>query len=84
MKASYVDLRTKSNQIIRALRRREQVTIFYRGKPAALMQSLDAISGTAKTRVKDHPAFGLWAKRTGIKNPVEYVRKLRRGRLDAL
>lgn len=84
MKATYVDLRTKSNQIIRALRRNERVTIFYRGKPAALMQPLNAASVNAKTKVMDHPAFGLWAKRAEMKNPAGYVRKLRRGRRNAL
>ena len=40
MKASFVDLRKKSSEIIQALKRNEQVTLLYRGKPAAITQAV--------------------------------------------
>ena len=36
MEASFVDLRNKSAEVIRALSRNERVTVLYRGKPAAV------------------------------------------------
>ena len=60
MKASFVDLRKKSGEIIRALHRNEQVTVLYRGKPAAVMQPgvLHDIYG-AEFLLVDHPRAGL-------------------------
>ena len=49
MKASFVDLRTKSSEILQALNRNEKVTILYRGKPKAVMQPLN---GSAAAREK--------------------------------
>ena len=54
MKASFVDLWKKSREIIGALRRNEQVTVLYRGKPVAVMQAI----GGSVVKAADHPAFG--------------------------
>ncbi len=83
MKASFVDLRKRSSQIIRALGRNESVTLFYRGKPAAIMQPIGDRGDEPALRAKDHPAFGLWADRTQG-DVAEHVRTLRKGRFDAL
>jgi hypothetical protein len=84
MKASFVDLRKKSNQIIGALKRKERVTVMYRGKPAAIMQPIDDQGGQAVGRAKDHPAFGLWADRKDLKDVAGHVRQLRQGRVEKL
>ena len=84
MKASFVDLRNKSNEIIRALNRNERVTVIYRGKPAAIMHPIGGQGEQAIGSAKDHPAFGLWADREDMKDVAEYVRQLRKGRFDAL
>lgn len=78
MEASFVDLRKKSSEILRALERNEPVTVLYRGKPKAIMQPVG--SGGNKARVADQPAFGLWADRKDLADVDEHVRKLRRGR----
>lgn len=83
MKASFVDLRNKSAQIIRALNRKERVTVLYRGKPAAVMHPIDNPEDHAVTKTADHPAFGLWADRDSTKDVSEQVRRLRKGRFDA-
>jgi hypothetical protein len=83
MKASFVDLRKKSGQIIRALSRNEAVTVLYRGKAAAVMQPIGTAVAT-RPAVEDHPAFGMWAGRGDMKDVSAHVRRLRRGRFDAL
>jgi antitoxin (DNA-binding transcriptional repressor) of toxin-antitoxin stability system len=84
MKASFVDLRRKSSQVIRALARNESVTVLYRGKPAAVMQPLPSAAGRAAVKTQDHPAFGMWADREDLKDVAAHVRALRRGRRHGL
>ena len=84
MKASFVDLRRKSRQIIQALQRKEQITVLYRGRPAAIMRPIDDRGGKTVGSAADHPAFGLWADREQMKDASAYIRELRRGRFDAL
>ncbi len=84
MKASFVDLRKNSSEIIKALRRKERVTVLYRGKPAAIMQPIDAPGDESVGSAKDHAAFGMWAERDDLKDPAGHVRQLRRDRSDAL
>jgi hypothetical protein len=84
MKASAVDLRTKTREIFRALDRHEKVTIYYRGKPKAIMQLIEPDGKPDGTqplpRFEDFPAFGMWADREDMKDPVAWVRELRRPR----
>lgn len=82
MKATFVDLRTKSSEIIEALERNESVTILYRGQPKAVMQPLTQLE-QACARTRDHAAFGLWKDRDDLENVPDVVRTLRRGRFDA-
>jgi antitoxin (DNA-binding transcriptional repressor) of toxin-antitoxin stability system len=91
MTTTFVDLRKKSGEIIRALRRKERITLLYRGKPAAIIQPIDPphadilhAATAPPQRAQDHAAFGLWGKRRPLKDVPAYVRRLRRGRLDAL
>ncbi len=82
MKASFVDLRKKSSEIIRALNHNEPVTVLYRGQPAAIMQPIGTQAGKPATKVADHPAFGLWADRDDMTDVAAHVRDLRKGRFD--
>ncbi len=84
MRATFVDLRVKSAQIIEALRRNESVTVFYRGKATAIMRPIDGPPHPQTTKAADHPAFGLWANRKDLATVAEHVRGLRRGRNHAL
>jgi antitoxin (DNA-binding transcriptional repressor) of toxin-antitoxin stability system len=83
MKASFVDLRKKSVQILRALDRGEEVTVHYRGRPKAVMQPI-ASEGAPAARAKDHPAFGLWAERKDLTDVTARVRAMRKGRFHDL
>jgi antitoxin (DNA-binding transcriptional repressor) of toxin-antitoxin stability system len=84
VKASFVDLRRKSADIIRALQRKEPVTVLYRGVPAAIMQPIGKQPGESSGSVKNHAAFGMWADRDDIVDVATHVRRIRRGRYDAL
>lgn len=84
MEASFVDLRNKSAEVIRALSRNERVTVLYRGKPAAVMLPLEARTDDAAVSAKDHPAFGMWADRRELEDVPAHVRQLRRGRFHDL
>ena len=84
MKASFLDLRRRSREILRALERNEAVTVLYRGRPKAIMQPLNGGGGGDQAKAADHPAFGLWADRDDLTDVAAHVRRLRRGRVDAL
>jgi antitoxin (DNA-binding transcriptional repressor) of toxin-antitoxin stability system len=84
MEASFVDLRKKSSEIIRALSRKERVTVLYRGKPAAIMEPIDS-RGTGETlKASRHKAFGMWANRNESSSVEDQVKNLRRRRFDDL
>jgi len=83
MRASFVDLRKKSSEIIGALDRNESITLFYRGRPKAILRSLTGEQGR-HVKVRQHPAFGLWKDRDDLEAVATHVRKLRKGRFDAL
>ena len=84
MKATFVDLRKRSAEIIRALDRNEEVVLHYRGRPRALIQPLSPQAEKGPRKVEDHPAFGMWKDRADMADVSAYVRGLRRGRLNDL
>jgi antitoxin (DNA-binding transcriptional repressor) of toxin-antitoxin stability system len=84
VKASFVDLRRRSASIIRALQRKEPVTVFYRGTPAAIMQPIGSTHDQPVGSAREHAAFGIWADRDDLKEVAAHVRRLRRSRFDDL
>jgi hypothetical protein len=64
MQASIVDLRYKTNEILKALDRNESVTVLYRGKVKGVITPAGKRS---KSKIRDHPFFGMH------KEPVETV-----------
>jgi len=56
MKASIVDLRYKTNDILKALDRNESVTVLYHGKVKGIIKPAREKS---ELKVKDHPFFGM-------------------------
>ena len=77
MRASAKGLRSKSNQILDAVLRGEDVVITYRGKARARMiryNQTPAIKGNA------HALFGMWADHSLVADVDRYVRDLRKGR----
>jgi len=78
MEASIIDLRYKMKDVLEALERREAVKILYHGK---VKGTIVPVSGSQKTRMKDHPFFGM--RRDEKESVPELLDSLRRGRLDA-
>ena len=56
MKASVVDLRYKTKEILNALDRNESVTVLYHGKVKGVIKPA---GGAPATKIKDHPFFGM-------------------------
>jgi prevent-host-death family protein len=83
MKASIVDLRYRMKDVLRAIDRGETVTVLYRGKEKAQLVPIDSTK-KPKMKVRDHPAFGMWADREDMKDPAAYVRKIREPRFRDL
>ena len=77
MRASAKELRTKTNQILDAVLRGEDVVITYRGKARARMIRFNQ---THATKGGAHPLFGLWADHRLVADVDRYVRDLRKGR----
>jgi len=62
MEATFVDLRTKSTQILDAIRRKEPVTLSYRGEKVAVIEPIADDKGKAKhkrMKASEHPAVGM-------------------------
>lgn len=76
MKASIVDLRYKSKQILAALERRETVRLQYRGKTKGYIRPAESEKSTLK--VEEHPMFGSSTKAS--KSVEEQMDELRGSR----
>ena len=77
MKASIVDLRYKTNEILKALDRNESVTVLYHGKVKGVIKPPEKRS---ETRISDHPFFGMHGK--SEQTVLEELDVLRRPRHD--
>ena len=82
MKASIVVLRYRMRDVLRAIDRGETVTVLYRRKEKAKLVPIQ--EKKPKVKVRDHPAFGMWADREDMKDPAAYVRKIRERRFRGL
>jgi len=79
MKASILDLRRRTKEVLQALDRNETVTILYRGKEKAILSPTQT---HVKKTIQDHAAFGMWQNREDMTDIDTYVRNLRKGRLN--
>jgi prevent-host-death family protein len=78
MKASVLDLRYRTRDVLKAVERGETVTILQRGKEKALITPVRPSSIRAK--VKANEAVGMWKDRKDLSNVGVFVRTLRQGR----
>jgi antitoxin (DNA-binding transcriptional repressor) of toxin-antitoxin stability system len=83
MKASIVDLRYRMKDVLRAIDRGETVTVLYRGKEKAKLVPIDSRPEKV-AKPSDHPARGMWKDREDMKDPVAWVRNIRRSRIRDL
>jgi prevent-host-death family protein len=83
MEVSVVELRQRMRELLKAVDRGETVTILYRGRPRAVLGPVEGAK-RPRTRVVDHPAFGLWRDREEMADPSAWVRAERGRRRHAL
>jgi hypothetical protein len=77
MKATIVDLRYKTREILEALERNESVTVLYHGRVKGV---LHPAGRGASPRVAEHPFFGMHAEQQ--RSVDEEMEQLRRPRHD--
>jgi len=77
MKASIVDLRYKTNDILKALDRNESVTVLYHGKIKGVIKPAREKS---ELKIIDHPFFGMY--QNSEETVLEELEKLRKPRYD--
>ena len=83
MKASILDLRRQMSDVLKSLEHNEPVTILHRGKKKAMLYPAGA-TAPQPGAATDHPAFGMWKKRSDLSDVDRHVRRLRKGRHDAI
>jgi len=79
MKATAKDLRFHSKEILDTVSRGEEVIITFRGKPQA---KLVPVNYDEDKNAKCSSLFGIWRDNDEIKNVHEYVREIRKGRIQ--
>jgi len=82
MKATIVDLRYRTKDVLKAVERGETVTVLYRGKAKARILPIPEKGSGSK--LDSQEAFGLWKDREDLRDVRGYVRKLRQGRFRDL
>jgi len=81
MKASILVLRRNMSSIIRALDQNESITLTYRGHEKA---TIVPTKGKSAVDLRTHSAFGIWSDRDDLADVGAHVRKIRKGRKNAL
>ena len=75
MKASIVDLRYKTNDILKALDRNESVTVLYHGKIKGVIKP---VKEKSELKVIEHPFFGMYQdSEESVLKELENLRKPR-------
>ena len=82
MKASILDLRYRTKDVLKAVERGETVTVLHRGKEKA--QIIPARKPKDLPTVRSDEAFGMWKDRKDLGNVSKFVRALRKGRFRDL
>ena len=70
-------LRLKTSEVLKSVARGGSVTVTLRGKPVAKLVSLEE---TRERKLTDFAAFGMWADRKDMEDPVAWVRRIRKPR----
>jgi prevent-host-death family protein len=82
MKATVLDLRYRTKDVLKAVERGETVTVSYRGKEKARITPV--LASPVRAEVRANEAFGMWKDRKDLSNVPKFVRTLRQGRFDDL
>ncbi len=76
MKATIVDLRYKMNDVLKALDRNEEVTVFYRG---TIKGTLIPVRKKTQNGIMNHPFFGMKKENKSV---MDEINDLRGGRYN--
>ena len=79
MEATAKDLRFHSTELLNTVKRGEEVTITFRGKPCAKLVPIES----NEELVEKNKLFGIWADNKETEDVDSYVRNLRKGRFSA-
>lgn len=71
------DLRLKTSKILKDVQRVGSVTVTFRGKPVAKLVSVEPVK---EKKLKDYPAFGMWADREDMKDVQAWLHNIRKPR----
>jgi len=72
MKATVLDLRYKMKEVLKALDRREKVTLLYHG---IIKGTIVPVGGKSELAVEDHPFFNMAKKETkSVKEQMDELR----------
>ena len=71
-------LRLKTSEVLKKVRKVGAVTVTLRGKPVARIVSLGGKN--RRKELGDYRAIGMWADREDMKDPSAWVRKIRKPR----
>lgn len=82
MNASVVDIRYKMKEVLKAIRRNEEVRILYHGKPTAVILPLR--KRHPAMRAEEHPLFGYLKGIRSRKSVEKIMEKLRGNRYSDL
>ncbi len=82
MKATVMDMRRNPKKILDAIKRNERVTLSMRGNEIAEIVPIKR--SNAEPSIVNDPAIGIWADRSDIADPSEYIRILRKGRFNVI
>jgi len=77
VKATFLDLRKRSRDIVRALDQNQSVTLFYRGRPKGVIVPVSKPS-EKRIPIMSHRAFGMWRDRIDMRNVRRAVERLRK------
>jgi antitoxin (DNA-binding transcriptional repressor) of toxin-antitoxin stability system len=79
MKATVIDLRYKMSEILKALDRRERITLLYHGKTKGIIVP---VNENKSVKVVDHPFFNMAKGKE--ESVAQQMAALRRPRFDAV
>lgn len=73
MQVGAKQLRNETAKIIKKVKRGEEITVTYRGKPVAVIKPI-----VKKEESLSEAAFGIWADREDMKDPGRWLEEKRR------
>jgi len=79
MEATAKDLRFHSTELLNTVKRGEEVTITFRGKPCAKLVPIE----DNEELIEKNELFGIWENNNETEKVDKYLRNLRKGRFSA-